>query len=199
MSRVLTIRPLIFSVGFSLLLAFCGVRPCAAQQLVPVIELSADEAGKAKQAEERLKAAQERNSKAIGAWQQFHQSYQVAHPDLAPLRFTADFRHAFALRGSPSLLESKPLKAIDLTSDEQNKLQALHREVVDSSRALEEAEANSQNYQYRLVADHVTDRGESGLIMKLDGKQVTIPTPWDRGVAFTPDFRLAVPRQQFAD
>jgi len=200
MSRVLTIRPLIFSLSFSLLLGFCSLRLCTAQQLVPVIQLSADEAGKAKQAEERLKSAQERNSKAIAAWQEFHQSYQVAHPDLAPLRFTADFRHAFALRGSPNLLESKPVRIVDLTLEEQNKLQALYQELVDSDRVLKETEASWRDYQYQLVAAHVAAReAESGTIMRLGGKNLKIPVPWSVGLAFTPDYRLAVPRQQSSD
>jgi hypothetical protein len=199
MSRVLAVHPLIFSLAVFFILGFCSLRPCAAQELVPVIQLSADEAGKAKQLADTVKSAQNRNSKAQIAWEQFHQNYQMAHPNLAPVRFTADFQHAFALRGSPSVLESKPVRTIDLTAEEQQKLQALHQEVEDSERAVREAETTSRDYQYQLVAAHVTTRGEPGTVMRLGGKQVTIPMPWQEGLAFTPDYRLAVPRRQSND
>lgn len=199
MSRMPAVRPLLFSLISALVLGFCSLPPCAAQDLVPAIQLSADEAGKAKQLAEGVKTAQERNSKAHAACEQFHQTYQVRHPNLAPLRFTADFRHAFALRGSPNLLESKPLKAIDLTPEEQQKLQTLHQELAESERAVRDAETTSRDYQYQLVAAHVATRGEPGTPMKLGGKQVTIPSPWQEGLAFTPDYRLAVPRRQSSD
>lgn len=195
------VRPfLVFSLILSFGLGFWSLPRCAAQDLVPVIQLSSEEAAKAKQLAEEVKSAQEQNSKAQAAWEAFHQSYQLAHPRLAPVRFTADFRHAFALRGSPSLLESKPVKTVDLTPEEQTKLQALHQKVVDSDRALREAETASRNYQYQIVAAHVAPTGaEGGTVMRLAGKQVTIPIPWEGGVAFTPDFRLAVPRRQVAN
>jgi hypothetical protein len=203
MSKVLAVRPLNFSLTLSLtvalLMGFCSLRPCAAQGLVPVIQLSDDEAGKAKQLADSVKSAQNRNSKAQAAWEQFHQNYQMAHPNLAPVRFTADFRHAFALRGSPSLLESKPVRTIDLTTEEQQKLQALHQEIVDSDRGVKDAETTLRDYGYQLVAAHVAARGEPGTVMRLGGKQVTIPMPWEEGLAFTPDYRLAVPRRQSSD
>jgi len=191
MSRAFVIS----SLTFSLILGFCSPRPCGAQDLVPVIQLSADEVAKAKQVADSLKNAHERNSKARAAWETFHQSYQLAHRDLAPLRFTEDFRHAFAVQGSPSLLDSKPVRAVELTPEEQRKLQALHEEFVSSSRAQQEAEATWQNYQYQLVAAHfAAAKTEGGTIVTIAGKQVRIPAPWNVGIAFTPDFSIAVPR-----
>src|SRR5882762_5044758 len=71
-------RPILSSAILCLFLSL----PCVAQDLVPFIRLSADEAAKAKQLAQTLKDATERSTKAKVAWEQFHQSYQSAHPDL---------------------------------------------------------------------------------------------------------------------
>jgi hypothetical protein len=83
------------SLSFGILGFFLSL-PCVAQDVVPVIRLSVDEAAKAKQLAETLKDAKERATKAKLAWEQFSQSYQTAHPDLLALRFTDDFRFAVA-------------------------------------------------------------------------------------------------------
>ena len=56
------------SAFFCLLLSL----PCAAQNLIPVIQLSADEAAMAKPLVQLLKDARERTAQAQVAWEQFH-------------------------------------------------------------------------------------------------------------------------------
>jgi hypothetical protein len=66
-------------------------------RLAPVIRLSTDEATKAKQLAQDVVDAKARSAKGKLAWEQFHQTYQAAHTDLPYLRFSEDFRLAFAL------------------------------------------------------------------------------------------------------
>src|SRR5213596_3055596 len=87
-------RPILSSAILCLFLSL----PCVAQDLVPFIRLSAHEAAKAKQLAQTLKDATERSTKAKVAWEQFHQSYQSAHPDLRGLKFSDDFRLAILSR-----------------------------------------------------------------------------------------------------
>src|SRR5262245_24445993 len=82
---------LLSSLAFSLCIS--STRSLA--QEVPAIYLSPSEAAKAKQAVQDSKSAQERNKRAITAWQSFYNGYQAAHPELPGLRFTSDFRFAF--------------------------------------------------------------------------------------------------------
>lgn len=70
---------------------------CHAQELIPTIQLTPDEVAKAKQVTEELKSAQDRSRKAERAWYEFHSQYQKAHPELPNMRFSSDFKAAFAL------------------------------------------------------------------------------------------------------
>ncbi len=161
-----------------------------AQELVPIIQLSAEESAQARQGIQDLNKARDRSTKAELAWVTFRQNYQAAHPELPSLRFTSDFRLAFVLQDS----RSQAISAVALTADEQHQGQALHREVLESRQALEQAEKNWLNYQYQLVLDHhVPNNTGSSTQLILGGKVANVPSPWGSGVAFTPDFRFAVP------
>ena len=108
--------------------------------------------------------------------------------------FTSDFRLAVASRNSG---EVGLIGAVELTAEERSKAEALHREFVESGQALDQAHKNWKEYQYQLVIDHVPGAREAttGSFVTLStGKQVIIPNPWYVGLAFTPDFRFAVPR-----
>jgi len=167
---------------------------CVAQELVPVIRLSTDETAKAKQLEQNLKDARERRAKAKISWDQFYKSYQAAHPDLPGLRFTEDFRLAFALLKSADG-DIPHAASIDLTAEERQKLETLHREMTDSEGSAMQAEKNWREYQYELLLDHVGNSKSGGGVVKLaTGKEVVVGAPWTSGLAFTPDFRLAFPR-----
>src|SRR5262245_41133879 len=67
---------------------------CLAQE-DPAIYLYQSEVAKAKEAVQGFKSAQERNIRAITAWQSFFNGYRAAHPELPGLQFTSDFRFAF--------------------------------------------------------------------------------------------------------
>jgi hypothetical protein len=51
-------------------------------------------------------------------------------------------------------------------------------------------------YQFQLVADHVPSKEANGTVRVSvgSGKQAEIPGAWANGLAFTRDFRFAVPR-----
>lgn len=135
-------RSLVFS-----LLAFgvCASLPCVAQELVPVIHLSADEGAKASQLAQAVKAASDRDAKAKMAWKTFYETYQAAHPQLPGMRFTSDFRFAV---GKPDRNEydPRPAKIVQLTKEERDQLEALNREVVETARGLKEAANNWLDY-----------------------------------------------------
>jgi hypothetical protein len=119
-----------------LVLCLCASLPCVAQHLAPVMRLSADESMRAKQLVQSLGAAKERSAKAEVAWEQFHQTYQAAHPNVPGLRFTDDFSLAFALMSS-SVDEVRQVTTIELTAEEKRKLDSLSRG--DRERAITEA------------------------------------------------------------
>jgi hypothetical protein len=176
---------------FAILCLFPSL-PCVAQELAPVIRLSADEAKKAKQVAEDVDDAKDRRDKAKLAWTQFHQTYQAAHADLRGLRFSKDFRVAFALVEPSKAAEVRQVAAVELTPEERKKLEALHQEMIDSEQSLMQAERAWREFQYQLVVDHVGTSTE-GAVETLGGKRTIIPNPWGGGLAFTSDFRLAFP------
>ncbi|MGH7973340.1 MAG: hypothetical protein ACREIC_31865 [Limisphaerales bacterium] len=167
--------------------------PCVAQQgVVPVIQLSASESAKAKQLAQDLKDAQERSDKAIAAWRAFQQTFQAAHPDLPGVTFTSDFRLAFSPQPSPDGFVHL-ITAVALTPEEQQKGAASQRELGESKKALDQARQGWREYQYQIAADHFP--GMVGSVVTLaSGKQLTIAWPWSNPLAFTPDFRFAVPQ-----
>jgi hypothetical protein len=167
--------------------------PCVAQELAPVIRLSADEATKAKKLAQDVIDIKERSTKAKLAWEQFHQTYQTAHADLRGLRFSEDFRLAFAWVPS-STFEVRQVATIELTADERKKLEALHQEMIVSEQSQKQAEKNWREFQYQLVVDHIGTSSTDGANVTLAGRQILIPNPWGQGAAFTSDFRLAFPR-----
>ena len=128
--------------------------PCAARTLLPVIQLSAEESASAKQLAEALKDAGERSAAAKIAWQQFHQLYQTEHPNLPNLRFTEDFRLAVATMNS-STRGMYQLATIELTVEERQKLQALHREMTQSDESQRHAENNWKDFKIQLVIKHM--------------------------------------------
>ena len=167
-----------------------------AQEVVPVIYLSGDEVAKAEQTARDLKSALDRNSRAIVAWQSFNQSFQSAHPELPDLRFSSDFRVAFAKR---RVSNSFPFEAeaatVELSAEERKKTESLHQEMLEAKRGLDQAQKSWVDYQHQLVFDHILPNPEGGAVATLpSGKSVTIPNPWGSGVVFTRDFRVAVPR-----
>lgn len=179
------IRPL--SLSFTALCVFTCL-PCTAQaqELVPIFQLSAEETAKASHLAQDVTNAQQRLDKATTAWRVFQQNYQSAHPDLPNVHFTADFRLAFTSRASFSNLdvERQLITPVELSADEQQQLKALHQEMAESQQSLRQAEKNWTDYQSQLVANHTLD----------SGKQTVVSPPWTNGLAFTPDFRFAVPR-----
>ena len=168
--------------------------PCAAQDLVPFIRLSADEVAKAKQLAQYVKDAQERSNSAKVAWEQFHQAYQAAHPNLQNIRFTDDFALAVA-RVYSSTSKISQAVSIELTAEERKKLENLRKEMIESQQSQKQAENTWQDFQYQLVIDHVsisTPTSYSDVTLS-NGKQVRIPGPWNGGIVFTTDFKLALP------
>lgn len=158
-----------------------------------MIYLSPSEAAKAKQTAQDLTSAQDRADRARTAWQSFHQSYQAAHPELPGLKFASDFQIAFALKNPPSPLGDQ-VAAVELSAQEREKAESLQRQMVEAKRALDEASKNWLDYQHELVFDHFPSARSGQIFTLSNGKPVTIPGPWNFGAAFTPDFRVAVPR-----
>ena len=89
--------------------------------------------------------------------------------------------------------ERQRIKPVDLTAEEQQQLKAMHREITESRQSLRQVEKTWVNYQNELVADHFPSGTEGAVVTLSSGKQYVIPSPWSNGLAFTPDFRFAVP------
>ncbi len=185
---------LLSAAAFSL----CTSSPrCVAQEVIPVIYLSTGEAAKAKQAVQDLKSAQNRDNRAATAWRNFHQSYQAAHPELPGLRFASDLRVAFAQKKlSGAFPWETEAATVELSAEERQKAESLHREMLEAKLALDQAQKSWSDYWYQLVLDHVPPSPTAGgsIVTLPSGKSATIPNPWGNGVVFTSDFRVAVPR-----
>jgi hypothetical protein len=174
------------------MLPFCAL--AAAQDVVPVIYLSANEAAQAKQFLESFVNAKGRNSRALTAWRLFHETYQAQHPELPRLKFAADFRVAVAWRASSEPSSDGEAATIELSAQERQHAAALYQEMTESKRALDEAEKRWQDFWHELVVNHVTASREGGVPVTLsNGQTGSIPNPWTNGVFLTPDFRIAIP------
>jgi hypothetical protein len=175
----------------------CASSPrCVAQDVLPVMYLSSGDAAKAKQTAQDFKSAYDRNNRAVIAWRNFHQSYQVAHPGLRGLRFASDFRVAVAQKDlSGAFQVVKEAATVELSAEERQKAESLHLEMLEAKRALDQAEKSWSDYWHQLVLDHFPPSpNANGVIVTLpSGKSVTIPYPWGNGLVFTPDFRVAFP------
>ena len=164
-------------------------------ELVPIFQLSAEEATKASHLAQDLKNAHQRDDKAVTAWRMFQQTYSSAHPDLSNIHFTSDFRFAFATLGSFSNTdaEQQRIKPVELTAEEQQQLKVMHREITESRQSLRQVEKTWVDYQNQLVANHFPSNTEGAAVTLSSGKQYVIPSLWSNGLAFTPDFQFAVP------
>jgi len=136
---------------------------------------------------------------ALTAWQDFHQSYQAAHPELPGLKFASDFQIAFTLKNPSSPLGNE-VAAIELSGEEREKVLSLQLQMVDSNRALGKATKNWSDYQHQLAFDNLPGAKSGGQVFTLsNGKAVAVPSPWNFGVAFTTDFQVAVPVEPFRE
>lgn len=181
---------------FGLLLLFLSFR-VQAQSLIPVVQLTSEESANAKQLAQAVKDAKERSAKAKVVWEQFHQLYQAAHPELPNLRFSEDFKLAVA-RTNSSNPPVYQIATIDLTSEERQKLETLRREMTQSEDSEKQAENNWKDFKIQLVVKHIgTGRsasGSSGIVrLSTGGGDIELPMPWGGELAFTKDFRLATP------
>ena len=178
-------------------LCLCVPSLCPAQQLIPTIELSTDETATAKQVTEELKNAQVRLDKASAAWDEFRNSYQAEHPDLRNLRFSSNLRTAFALSDEELAPGVRQATSVELKVEERRKLEALVTELTESQRSLKQAQTHWNDFQNELVADHIPRTvGVGPIAVTLsNGKTVGVAREWLNGIALTPDFRFAVPRQ----
>jgi hypothetical protein len=184
------------TISFMLTL-FCALTLLAceagAQDLAPIFQLTAEETAKAKHLAQELQTAHERFVKATSAWRSFYQAYQTEHPELGNFQFTSDFRLAVARipAGNPDVVTATTA----LTENEQQKLATLIRELAESRKSERQVRSEWQDYQHQLAANHVASDGQEGgtVVTLATGKTVTIPYPWSIGIAFTPDFRFAVP------
>ncbi len=84
---------------------------------------------------------------------------------------------------------------IELTADERKKLEALHREMVESEQSQTRAEHDWRDCKYQLVVDHLGNSATGGYsdVTLSTGKVVRIPAPWNGDLLFTNDFKSAFP------
>src|SRR5437899_10742582 len=70
---------------------------------------------------------------------------------------------------------------IELTADERKKLEALHREMVESEQSQTRAEHDWRDCKYQLVVDHLGNSATGGYsdVTLSTGKVVRIPAPWN--------------------
>jgi len=180
-------------------LSLCTFSPFSiAQDVVPVIYPSVGEAAKLKLTVQDLRSAEGRNARAVEAWRIFYKSYQSAHPELPGLRFVSDFRVAFTRRNpSSSIGLSEELATVELSAEERQQAESLHREMLEAKAALDQVQENWSDTWHQLVLDHVTATPQSsGTPITLpNGKEAVIWFPWTNGVIFTADFRVGVPQR----
>jgi Tol biopolymer transport system component len=168
--------------------------PSAAQDLVPVIHLSAAETERAQRLSLELDNAQERVSKADSARQAFYETFKAAHPKLTDLKFTSDFRMAFSPVPRNPAKGAARIEFAELAPQEQQKLGALYEEVNLSRKNLDQSWTAWWTFQHDLVISHIEKPGSVSPVLLPTGVQLMFPAGWTNGLAFTPDYRVAVPR-----
>jgi hypothetical protein len=165
-----------------------------AQELVPSIQFSEQEAAQAKQAVERLSSARDRSGKAELAWKAFRETFRAAHPELRDFQFTSDFRVAFLRqRSSGTTVPDVVVSAVPLTPEQQRQATTAYQEMVDSRQDLKSADQQWRDLQYHLIERHVPTDQEGAHTFESGGTTHHLPEVWAGGIAFTPDFRLGVP------
>ncbi len=181
-------------LSFAAFLFFFSSARCMAQDVAPVIYLSPEEAARAKQTLQDFISAQDRDKRATTAWQSFNQVFQAAHPELPNLRFSSDFRVAFARRNRANFPFEDEAATIELSAEDRTKAESLYRETTEARRLAGEARKNWSDYQYQIVLNHFPPEA-GGMILTLpSGKPAMIPSPWSSGIVVTPDFRAAFPK-----
>lgn len=190
------IRAAILSI---IALCICVPGQCRAQNLVPTIRLTSEETVRARQVTQDLKNGIDRAERARAAWSNFHRRYSEAHPELQNLRFSSDFRAAYAVVDDYNGWTPKAV-TVELTPEEGRTLEALYKELTTSEESAKQAKKNWGDFQNELLVKHVagvapTGPGAAMGVMTLPGgKQYAVPPPWQGGIALTEDFRIAVPR-----
>jgi Tol biopolymer transport system component len=184
------------SALFSAILILYLSSPSAAQDLVPVIHLSTAETERAQRLSQELDNAQERVSKADSARRAFYETFKTAHPKLTGLEFTSDFRMAFSPAPWNSAKRAALIDFAELTPQEQQKLGALYEEVNLSRKNLDQSWNDWWTFQHDLVISHIEKPGPVSPVYLPTGIQLMFPAGWRNGLAFTPDYRVAVPRQE---
>ena len=139
---------------------------------------------------ETYRMAKDRVNRAMISWRSFYQGYQAAHPELANLRISSDFRVAFSVK---QLGEPNEATVVELSPEERQQAESRHRETVESEAALETARANWHDFQYKLLAGRFPNAESPVTKILTGGQTVAVPNQWQSGFALTPDFRLAVP------
>jgi hypothetical protein len=162
----------------SAILILYVLSPCAAQDLVPVIRLSVDETAEAQRLVHDVEIAQERVSKANIARQAFYQTFQAAHPELPNLKFTSDFRMAFAPARLDSVKGLDRIDFVELTSEKQQKLRELHEEVNLSRQNSDQTRTAWLTFQQKVVMGHVEKPGSVSPIVLHSGGQLMFPAGW---------------------
>jgi len=82
-----------------------------------------------------------------------------------------------------------------MTPEERQKARSVYTRTLSSKKDMQNAQKAWTDYEHQLIADHVRDKEAGALMVTLqDGRSVTLPGRWANGLAFTPDFRYAVPR-----
>ncbi len=180
------------SVVVCLSLPVVGLSQTWSPALWPIIQLSPEETAQVRRSAEQLRSARERESMAESEWIRFRDAYQAAHANLETVQFSTDFRLAFASQTSGPV-SSRTIPAVELTAEDQHKGQAVYRELDQSRNALQQANVDSVNQWHQVVANHVQANGSGTEVMLPNGSRFMIPAPWWNGVAFTSDFRFAVP------
>lgn len=167
------------------------LRPCMAQDVIRVIYLTPAETAKAKQLAQSAKDAEARQRLARMAWGNFYTSYQALHPELTHLRFTSDFKLALGDTQSDPVDE---VIAVTLSTAERQKAETLYQAMKNATAADPAARTACLRYQYELVDAHFPPKGAIDGIALPDGTHVSVSQGWVNGLAFTPDFRVAVPK-----
>ncbi len=166
---------------------------CPAQELMEVIRLNETEAAKARVLAAAVRDAEARDIKARAEWSNTVARYQAAHPELPRPRFSKDYLVAF----SSTEARHPVVEGIvyELKAAEQKEIGEAHQETVRAQKAIAEAIRSWMGFTNELVAARIPSTGGGTYAQLTDGRTVLIPEPWSSRVAFTKDFRIAMPRR----
>lgn len=182
-----------------LLFAVMWAPSICAQDLLPVIRLTAEHVEQAKAAAEALRECNQRHEKATAAWRNLHARFTAQYPELGGVRIAESADLLIGMKRTYSDGVSHADMVV-LSAEEAAEVRQSREELESARNALQEARKQWLGFQYRVALAHLQKERATAKLIPQEGRAdpgqtpwPEIPMPWTNGMVFSKDFRVAFP------